>query len=291
LVLPNYLQLFCQDIVKKYTDPQKVSEEQKATEFRKFYLRDLPLNVHSLRTLASACDINTTGLQSDKMPAKLRGYHDIMDGRQNIYYREEDSLSGIQNTILHELREMMEPLFAEACPGYRPMQTRAKHIAANNFATAVLLPRKEFLTMALESGLDVIELARFYHKSCAQVMLRLGEVVQQQLFFYAALFGELPDKPGQWQVNYWTQSLNIRNPELNVLGAASLFLRKGNLAETGSIVDMVIQHNRPCLIEQVVTRKNGQHFELLNLAQPSILDQNVNKVCLIILPTRNKNLI
>jgi len=133
-------------------------------------------------------------VSASKMPRNMRGYHEIItdgkvvDGRKIIYYREDDTASGIENTILHETREIMEHIFPEVCPGYCPLRTLATHLAANRFATAVLLPRKSFESKMYETGLDVVALADFYQKSCSQVLLRMGEVLQGRLFFYGALY-------------------------------------------------------------------------------------------------------
>jgi len=107
----------------------------------------------------------TNSVESKKMPAKLRGYHEVIGDHKNIYYREEDSLSGIQNTILHEIREMMETLFCEDNPTYIPLKTSARHLAANQFATAVLLPLLSFTAKVYDTGLDIIELSSQYSRA------------------------------------------------------------------------------------------------------------------------------
>ncbi len=61
----------------------------------------------------------------------------------------------------------MESIFAEICPGYKPLKTTAQDLAANRFAAAVLLPRKPFLEMMYCAGLDVIFLSALYSKSRA----------------------------------------------------------------------------------------------------------------------------
>jgi hypothetical protein len=122
--------MFCQYVIRKYGNPNNATEEQKAEEFRKVYFKDIPMNLHTLQVVASVCGIRTNSVESKKMPAKLRGYHEVIGDHKNIYYREEDSLSGIQNTILHEIREMMETLFCEDNPTYIPLKTSARHLAA-----------------------------------------------------------------------------------------------------------------------------------------------------------------
>ena len=171
------LRMFCEYVMKKYGNPKDVTEEQKAEEFRKIYLKNFPLNLSTLQMVASVCGIRTNGVENQKMPPALRGYHEVIGNHKNIYYREEDSLSGIQNTILHEIREMMETLFTEINSTYIPLKTKARHLAANQFATAVLLPRSSFSAKLLATGLDIIELSNQYSKSCSQVLLRMGASV------------------------------------------------------------------------------------------------------------------
>jgi len=174
------LSLFCLLLVKECASPDTLSEEEKAEEFRKVYLRNLPLSVTTIMAAARACGINLVAVSASKMPRNMRGYHEmivdgmIIDSRKTIYYREDDTASGLENTILHEMREMMERIFPEVCPGYRPLRTLATHLAANRFATAVLLPRESFESKMYETGLDVVALANFYQKSCSQVLLRMG---------------------------------------------------------------------------------------------------------------------
>ena len=72
---------------------------------------------------------------------------------------------------------MMETLFAEVYPDYAPLRTSVRHIAANRFAAAALLPRSDFEKKAYYTGFNVVELSRLYSKSCSQVLLRMGEVL------------------------------------------------------------------------------------------------------------------
>ena len=159
------------------------------------------------------------------MPPALRGYHEVVGDRKNIYYREEDSLSGIQNTILHEIREIMESLFTEVNPIYIPLKTRARHLAANQFATAVLLPQSSFVSKVYDTGLDIIELSNQYSKSCSQVLLRTGEVLHGKLFMYAALYE--PNAEDEWHVGYWTACHNDTDSDSNVFGAATFSPERG----------------------------------------------------------------
>lgn len=112
------LQRFCYFLVKKYGSPDKISEEQKASEFRHYYLRDLPLSLRALEVVAACCDIKLKS--SDKMPEKLRGYNQVVDGANNIIIKEGDTVSGMQNTILHEIREILEETFPTVNPSYKP---------------------------------------------------------------------------------------------------------------------------------------------------------------------------
>ncbi len=230
------LRYFCEYIVNKYGLPSSATEDDKAREFRSVYLRDLPLDIRTLRAIAFACGIHVNGVDGKRLPQNVRGYHDVFDEKRNIYYKNGDTRRGIENTILHEFREMIEPVFAEVCPDYSPLRTSAVHLVANKFATAVLLPAEEFREKAYESGFDVIALSRLYSKSCSQVLLRMGEVLQGSVFLYSALYEPGPEA-GSWVLNYWTGCVNNDDPEANIYGLDGLFPRKGRNVVPESLVD------------------------------------------------------
>jgi hypothetical protein len=285
------LSLFCLVLVKQCGSPDALSEEEKAEEFRKVYLRDLPLNVTTIKAAANACGINLVSMS--KMPRNMRGYNEmiidrkVVDSRKTIYYREDDTASGIENTILHETREMMERIFPEVCPGYRPLRTLATHLAANRFAAAVLLPRKSFESKMYETGLDVVALADFYQKSWSQVLLRMGEVLQGRLFFYGALYELGLDIEPDWKVTYWTRSWNEELPEANVHGVEGLFPRKGHQVIPGSLVSRVILEGRPCFVRRI-TLLDDDEEGLTAIAQPYAPKGNTTtKVALVVILGQN----
>jgi len=67
----------------------------------------------------------------------------------------------------------METLFCEDNPTYIPLKTSARHLAANQFATAVLLPLLSFTAKVYDTGLDIIELSSQYSKELFAVLLRM----------------------------------------------------------------------------------------------------------------------
>ena len=107
----NDLHGFCYYLMCKHGNPSVLTEEQKADEFRKMYVMKSPVKIKDIRAVAACCNINVD--TSDSMPSNLRGYHDVYNENKTIYYKQGDAVSGIENTILHEIREMMEPHFAE----------------------------------------------------------------------------------------------------------------------------------------------------------------------------------
>lgn len=131
-----------------------------AEEFIHMYLKGLPPNIRALKAVASCCGKR---LKTREMPENLRGLTKSFDGRQNIYYKKSDSLSGIENTILHEIREILETHFKSMWTGYKP--TKNPHLAANKFATAVLLPKEDFLENVYATGLDIIALSQIYRRA------------------------------------------------------------------------------------------------------------------------------
>jgi hypothetical protein len=284
---PCDIRCFCYCLVRKYGRPDKASEEQKANEFRKYYLRDLLPSVKALRALANCCGIKLDS--SDSMPENMRGYNQVVNGRNNIVIRDGDTVSGTQNTILHEIREIMEGVFPSVCRDYTPLKTSAKHYAANKFAAAVLLPEENFTKRVYETGLDVLELANSYSKSCSQVLLRIGEVLRGKLFFYAGIYE--PDLDDNWRVTYWTGSSNLNDSEANVCGLDGFFPRKNRRVTPGSLVEMTIKKGRPHLVEQITLMDDMADDGLVAIANPLMIQECPAKVVLTVLMMRNRNLI
>jgi len=218
--------------------------------------------------------VKLNSIDSEKLPQNLRGYHEVYGGKRNIYYKKNDTVSGIENTILHEIREMIEPIFTEVCPGYEPLRTIAIHLAANSFATAVLLPRDNFEKKMYETGFDVIALSELYSKSCSQVLLRMGEVLRGKLFFYAALYENDEDNELGWRVTYWTGSHNEDCPDANVYGANEFFPRKGHKVISGSLVYRAIETGKTQFAEHVTLSEDVDDFGLTAIAQPLLLPES-----------------
>ncbi|MGI2335719.1 MAG: ImmA/IrrE family metallo-endopeptidase [Dehalogenimonas sp.] len=236
-------------------------------------------------------NIKLKGLE--KMPRHVRGYHELCGEDKYVYYRQDDTPSGIQNTILHEIREMMETLFTVVKPEYQPLKTSARHIAANRFASAVLLPEEKFRDRVYETGLDVIALSRIFSKSCSQVLLRMGEVLQSRLFFYGALYESNSSDGSEWAVTYWTGCHN-EDSESNIYGLDWLFPKKGRVALPGSLVDHAVKERRPQLVKRITLSLNSQpgKYELAAIASPQVRKgAEVEKVALIVLQTRDMHLI
>jgi hypothetical protein len=284
------LRNFCEYIVKKYGTPDAASEDDKASEFRNIFLQNMPLDIRSLRTIASACGIKVSGIDKDRFPKSIRGFHDVFENRRNIYYKKGDTKSGIENTILHEFREMIEPVFADICPDYNLLRTNAVHLAANKFATAVLLPEDDFREKVYDTGLDVIELSRLYSKSCSQVLLRMGEVLRGRLFFYGALY-ELDPEKNNWKVNYWTGSANHEYPDTNIFRINELFPKKGRRVDTGSLVDMVIRKKRPYMVEHITLEDAREDEGLTAIARLLTVSGKVTKVALVVVHGLNGNIL
>ena len=284
---PSDLRYFCYCLVRKYGSPDRASEEQKANEFRQYYLRDLPPSVKALRAVAGCAGVRLD--ISDRMPENLRGYNHVVNGKNNIVIKDGDTVSGIQNTILHEIREIMEGIFPAVCRDYSPLKTSAKHYAANKFATAVLLPEKSFTRKVYETGFDVIGLANFYSKSCSQVLLRIGEVLQGKLFFYAGLYE--PDTDNNWRVTYWTGSSNNGDNEANVYGLDGLFPRKNRTVAPGSLVDMTIKEGKTYMVEQITLLDDADDDGLVAVANPLMIQGQPAKVTLMVLLSHNRELL
>jgi hypothetical protein len=278
------LRCFCEYIAKKYGSPSEASEEDKAEEFRSVYLNNRPPNLRMLKVVAAACGVNVNGIDGKRLPSNIRGYYDAFEDKRNIYYRKGDTISGIENTILHEFREMIEPVFIEVCPEYNPLRTRAVHLAANRFAAAGLLPKDGFRDKIYQTGFDIGALSRIYSKSCSQVLLRMGEVLRGRIFFYGAMY-ELDSGSNTWTLTYWTGS-NSEDAEANVYGADRFFPKKGRSVESGSLVDMAIKRNKACLVEYIKL-VSEEDEGLVALASPL----NGSRVALVVLLRANSDLL
>ena len=250
-------------------------------------MRDLPPTVKALRIVAACCGLKVD--KSDEMPENVRGYNHVVNGTDNIVVRDGDTVSGIQNTILHEIREIMERSFPGVCHSYSPLKTNARHYAANKFAAAVLLPKGSFTRRIYETGFDVIELSNSYSKSCSQVLLRIGEVLQGELFFYAGMYE--PDPDNNWRVTYWTGCNNHHDPEANVCGLDGFFPRKYRAVAPGSLVEMTIREGRPHLVEQITLLDEMEDEGLVAIANPLMIQGKPAKVILTVLLSNNRNLL
>jgi len=289
----NDLRAFCMYLVHKRGDPAMLNEDQKAEEFRQMYGLRLPISASDLVDVAACCDIEVNRLPN--MPANLRGFHQVYGDERKIYYKQGDVLSGIENTILHEIREMMEPYFIEFCPSYEPLGSDTLHIAANRFASAVLLPRKSFSSMVFETGLDVSELAGNYAKSLSQVLLRIGEVLNGKFFFYGALY-DRDRKQGTWSVSYCTLCPTLF-PDPNVSELGAFFPAKTTAVTPGTVVDMAIKGSKAhlvrisTLLDNLPQQKGMEMQGMVALARPLYVSDIISKVALTVVLGRDRNLL
>lgn len=284
------LHLFCLLIIKRYGSPDTASEEQKAEEFRSIFLQGQPANTMMIKAVALSCG---AVLKASHMPANLRGYHEMVDGRMNIYYRDDDCGSGIENTILHEIREMMEPMFVELCPEYQPLRTIAVHQAANRFAAAVLLPREPFREKVYETGLDLVALRELYHKSYTQLLIRMGEVLDGDVFFYGALYEpalQLDLSDPRLAVTCWTHSLNRRDPWANYEGYCTLFARKGHPVIPDTPAGEAVRCGCAQIAERIRTSEDGE-ADLTAMAQPVMLGGQVARAVSVVVMYQDNHLL
>jgi len=289
---PTDLKSFCAYLVQKYGDPVQITEEQKAEEFRRIYLSRSPVDLCSVQVAVYICGLGLSALPSAKFPRGMRGYNDInLKGLRTIYYAKDDADCGIQNTILHELREIMEPFLGEVCSAYRPLDKNGAHIAANHFASAVLLPQEDFLDQAYQTGFDVIALAQLYNKSCAQVLLRMGEVLEGKLPFCGNLYEPHPERPDCWVASYAACTAKHPDHGIGWLQLDGFFLPKGRLVKRGSLVEKTIRNGQPhSLIYRFLSGEVEQGSWLI-LTQPQLFNKALSRVAAVMLPAPNQDLL
>jgi hypothetical protein len=268
------LRLFCEYVIHKHDDLADMSTETLADEFRRMFLDGLPINPKSLEAVAMSLGVRITARPT---PKGIRGYNDIYDGTMSIYYKNDDCRSGKENTILHEIRELMEAHFADLQPSYAPLRTSAVHNEANRFAGAVLLPREEFKRMALKTGLDARALGDHYSKSYAQIIIRIAEVMQGDMFYYGALYEPCSGHESSPTVTCWSAS----SPDDSVCVPATLFPRRGHVSAVGSIADYACKDKKPYLVNEVIISEENSDNNLIAIAQPIISDSWLAKILLV----------
>lgn len=287
---PGDLGCFCQHVLGRFGNLREITEDDLAEEFVEVYLKGLPMTLPNIKIVAERCGIRLNG--TDSMPANLRGFHEVYEKNKNIYYRNGDSLSGTQNTILHEIREMMETVFGQVDPDYEPLRTSARHIAANQFASAVLLPKEKFKQSVYDTGLDVVALTKMYAKSASQVLLRMGEVLKEEIFSYMALYEPLGENGSKWKVGYWTTTHNDSDPEGNVHGLGSFFPRKGRAANPGSLVEMTARRKKAHMAPKITMLDCYSDPGLVAITRP-VLNKNMKlaNVSLVVLIATDSHLL
>ncbi len=279
----NNLRLFCEYILQKYKSMEYVSTELLSDEFRNIFLDKVPLSPATLAAVAASLGIGVTAAAT---PHGLRGYNDIYEGKMNIYYKEDDCRSGKENTILHEMREIMETYFAELQYGYAPLRTSAVHNEANRFAGAVLLPYEQFKRKVLETGLDVLALCDLYSKSCSQIIIRMAEVLRGDMFFYGALYQLQKDYDSQYVLTCWSASAR----DDSLLLPSHLFPRRGHSIIAESAVDAALKRKKPCLVDRIVISADNVDSDITAMAQPIMLNGIVSHVVLTAILRQDRNI-
>ena len=98
-------------------------------------------------------------------------------GGYDIHYRE-DLWDGTQDySVIHETYEIIYETLCDMDSGSPP--DRKVCTQAERFAAAVLMQPRDFESLALEWGLDVLRLQRAFRCSYASVSIRLAEVLRQ----------------------------------------------------------------------------------------------------------------
>jgi len=120
------------------------------------------------------------------------------------------------------------------------------------------------------------------------VLLRIGEVLQGEIFFYGALYENGSDGNPDWQVTYWTRSLNEEVPEANARVPGHFFPRKGHLVIPNSLIELAILSGRPHLIEHISLTEDIDEDGLVAIAHPLVRSGKVTKVALVVLHERDR---
>ena len=169
----DFCRLLLDDSPREALDPERL-----AARFVRYF--DVPARptMDELRSLLKRTGF---GEVSGRRHLDVKGIHySAPGGGYDIHYRE-DMWAGTQDySVVHETYEIIHETLCDMDSGSPP--DRIVCTQAERFAAAVLMQPRAFEPLALEWGLDVLELQRAFLCSYASVTIRLAEVLRQPPF-------------------------------------------------------------------------------------------------------------
>ncbi len=176
---------FCKKLLDPDKHPARMSPEVLAREFASRFQILPPVDLDVLIVLAKRLGIN---LGAASLPYGMRGFHHRTKGNYEILYQEGEWIGSIKYTILHEIGEIIEGVFADLCCNYRPPKGPAMERRVNRFAAAVLLPWNGFRDFALASELNPLRLQQHYEQAYSSILLRLTQVLDAEIPLQVLLY-------------------------------------------------------------------------------------------------------
>jgi len=169
------IEFFCIHVYYKNnhnTEYQKISPEYLANEFIEYFGLNHPLLLDSVKKICSNSDIEIDSFSS----GNTRGWNISNNEKRYIFYKEDDSPSGIIHTILHELYEIIDDqfkaLFQIDIGDKNTIEKRADTFSAN-----VHVPFRMVCPFIRSRGLDVFTLCRMMRCSYKTALIRMNEAL------------------------------------------------------------------------------------------------------------------
>ena len=299
------LQEFCNYMMEKYIHPNKMHSEIIAGEFRKYFNLPKFIILEDLLKLSIVLGIKDV-FEITFPNRKLRGFHHKYDCKEyELYYRKGDWEGSKEHTFLHEVREMIDELFAHICPTYEKLEHNQLESLSNEFAASVLMPSKEFINDMYETGFDLMELRKKYLRSYSSTLIRMNRVLQGYQCFVGVLYEDVNpieylDKDFLKQLEGIPQPLEttyvVKTPRIWSGKHRGRILwhnlpRKGKFFEIGSIADSVVSFG------QSVYREKASGFDLYGyddfsiIARPVHWSKGLAKIAVIAVPYDNRHLL
>ncbi len=170
-------------------------------------------------------------------------------GHYDTYYRHGLWEGSTNYTVLHEACEIIYETLWDMLTDSAPEHTVCRE--ADRLAAAILMQPGVFGPMTSIMGLDVLALQKAFRCSCASVIPRLAEVLQDPplmaVQYERKEYGDPPNrtKPPLLQATVVRRTRGFGMPDsFPCWVEQGLFKRKGMLPAPGSLVDRIVRHER-----------------------------------------------
>ena len=234
---------------------------------------------------------------------ELRGFHTgTKKGSYLIEYDAFDWDGAKEQTVLHELYEIIRERLTDLHPPVRKPQGEEMCREAERFAAAVLMQPEVFSVFAERSGLDVVALQRAYGRAYSTVALRLVEVLQSQPLLVVLYERKEEGEPRLWaptcspeifraSVVARTPGFRLRTTRRPLSCLRGMLPRRGASPAPGSAAERVVLSGRPLYVERVNGYDLWQTDDLAVAASPVFWYGRLAKIAVIAVPYRDRSVL